>query len=560
MPRLLRLSVIACVALFAVVVSGCVSIKQQIGQQTRLPGFVTLRLDVCVSDRDQDTYDTCNPDVRGGSVGTAEPDNGVDGDEDGSGRGQLLVGYRVPDGTIAPNNFSSVEGRVALAKSPSYTAALTGNFPPPPGFHWEGYLSGGEIPFNPKLPGDRVTQLLPEFALPPGTAGGPFTSPFRWRAIVGFRATGEGNANPSAPVSCNFTDTICFDSPSSGVANHLSTVVSDVGVLTGSSVTVAQGATATVSFPIQNQDANNRGARTVTLAASTTVPNAAATPATASLTVPRNAAPTTTVSVPVPPTTPPGTYTVALTASANSAGGGTPLVRSNTATITVLDKTAPSIRISTPAEGATFTAGQPVIADFGCTDETTGSGIASCQGPVPSGAAIDTAAVGPKTFTVDATDNDGNTTTVSRTYTVVAPAPRPLPSPAPARGPDQRHDRLRLPRGRQVHDLHAPPGQGRPERRDHRGHLQGQGLPEAEGQSHPPHQAQRPPRLHAQALAQEAAPSRHSPHGDRDQARVLRHGQEVHGPSQQPPEDHRDLPEAGFEDRPRRLHELAHWL
>lgn len=434
MPRLLRLSVIACVALFAVVVSGCVSIKQQVGQQTRLPGFVTLRLDVCVSDRDQDTYDTCNPDVRGGSVGTAEPDNGVDGDEDGSGRGQLLVGYRVPDGTIAPNNFSSVEGRVALAKSPSYTAALTGNFPPPPGFHWEGYLSGGEIPFNPKLPGDRVTQLLPEFALPPGTAGGPFTSPFRWRAIVGFRATGEGNANPSAPVSCNFTDTICFDSPSSGVANHLSTVVSDVGVLTGSSVTVAQGATATVSFPIQNQDANNRGARTVTLATSTTVPNAAATPATASLTVPRNAAPTTTVSVPVPPTTPPGTYTVALTASANSAGGGTPLVRSNTATITVLDKTAPSIRISTPAEGATFTAGQPVIADFGCTDETTGSGIASCQGPVPSGAAIDTAAVGPKTFTVDATDNDGNTTTVSRTYTVVAPAPRPLPSPPPPAG------------------------------------------------------------------------------------------------------------------------------
>ena len=75
MPRLLRLSVIACFAGFAVVLSGCVSIKSQSAVQ-RLPGFVTLRVDVCVCDRDQDTYDTCNPDVRGGSVDTAEPDNG----------------------------------------------------------------------------------------------------------------------------------------------------------------------------------------------------------------------------------------------------------------------------------------------------------------------------------------------------------------------------------------------------------------------------------------------------------------------------------------------------
>ena len=90
-----RIATLLALALLAVVASGCVSIKSQSAFQ-RLPGFVTLRLDVCVSDRDGSTYADCDP-----GRNTAEGDNGLDGDDE-SGRGQLLVGFRVPGAPARP--------------------------------------------------------------------------------------------------------------------------------------------------------------------------------------------------------------------------------------------------------------------------------------------------------------------------------------------------------------------------------------------------------------------------------------------------------------------------
>ena len=157
MPRIATLAVLA---LLAVVVSGCVSIKSQSASQ-RLPGFVTLRLDLCVSDRDGSTYADCDP-----GRNTAEGDNGLDGDE-GSGRGQLLVGFRVPVGTGSPSSFVSSDGSATFTRSASYAAALQARFAAPAGFRWEGY-SSTELPFDPTLPDDRTTRLEPEFVLPPG--------------------------------------------------------------------------------------------------------------------------------------------------------------------------------------------------------------------------------------------------------------------------------------------------------------------------------------------------------------------------------------------------------
>jgi hypothetical protein len=54
---------------------------------------------------------------------------------------------------------------------------------------------------------------------------------------------------------------------------------------------------------------------------------------------------------------------------------------------------------------------------------TNGSGLASCAGPVPSGAGIDTSTPDQKTFTVTARDLAGNAATLTRTYKVVAPTP-----------------------------------------------------------------------------------------------------------------------------------------
>ena len=87
--------------------------------------------------------------------------------------------------------------------------------------------------------------------------------------------------------------------------------------------------------------------------------------------------------------------------------------------VALIDTTDPQIAITTPPQGATYTLGQSVAASYSCTDAD--SGVASCAGPVADGANIDTSSTGTKTFTVNATDNAGNTNTVSHTYTVNAP-------------------------------------------------------------------------------------------------------------------------------------------
>jgi hypothetical protein len=83
------------------------------------------------------------------------------------------------------------------------------------------------------------------------------------------------------------------------------------------------------------------------------------------------------------------------------------------------DTTAPTITITTPADGATYLLGQAVAADYTCQDEAGGSGLAACVGPVPDGSPIDTGSVGAKTFTVQATDNTGNPASLTHHYTVV---------------------------------------------------------------------------------------------------------------------------------------------
>jgi hypothetical protein len=122
------------------------------------------------------------------------------------------------------------------------------------------------------------------------------------------------------------------------------------------------------------------------------------------------------------------------------------------------DTTPPTIAITAPPEGATYAPGQPVAAEYGCTDAgvdfmttlanqlgfptlnaflafaaANGSNVAppTCAGPVASGAPIDTSP-GPHTFTVTATDvaftvvggtlvAQPNTATATTHYTVAYP-------------------------------------------------------------------------------------------------------------------------------------------
>jgi hypothetical protein len=82
-----------------------------------------------------------------------------------------------------------------------------------------------------------------------------------------------------------------------------------------------------------------------------------------------------------------------------------------------IDKRDPDIIINTPLNGAEYRLNATVTASYACSDG--GSNVASCSGFVNSGAGIDTASVGSKVFTVEATDKVGNPASESRTYGVV---------------------------------------------------------------------------------------------------------------------------------------------
>jgi N-acetylneuraminic acid mutarotase len=76
----------------------------------------------------------------------------------------------------------------------------------------------------------------------------------------------------------------------------------------------------------------------------------------------------------------------------------------------------PTIMITMPASGATYLLNQSVAASYACAPGS--ASIATCAGPVASGAPIDTGSVGTKSFTVQASDSSGNTSSQSVTYTV----------------------------------------------------------------------------------------------------------------------------------------------
>lgn len=88
------------------------------------------------------------------------------------------------------------------------------------------------------------------------------------------------------------------------------------------------------------------------------------------------------------------------------------------------DSTAPTVTITTPADGSTFTQGTVVNAVYGCVDDLSST---TCVGDVPSGDPIDTSTVGSHAFSVTATDAANNTTTATVNYTVTAPV-APCPS------------------------------------------------------------------------------------------------------------------------------------
>jgi hypothetical protein len=414
----------AFVAIAAIVLSGCISIKSQSADQ-RSPGFVSLHVGICVNDYAGSVYQECKPGV---IAETDTPATHIDGIGLNGSLGQFLFGFLVPNGSDAPAAFQTDSRDAAFSPNQEYTNYLTTSFPPPAGFHWVGFISTAKR-FDPKnQPSDRQTSISPEFTLPLVAGGVPFTSKYKWRVVAGFRSIADPS-NAGDPLGCPAltpgNGNFCVISPNVDTVlpipatPALNKSVSDFGVVNNDAPAVGQGETAVATFPVRYSDLGALGKRDLQIAVTTTVPGSTAQAATSKISVTNGDTPVS-VNVPVPATTAPGRYTATMTATDGKTVPAT--VRTGTATITVVDRTAPAIRIGTPGDNAVFTQGQRVVADYECTDNPNGSGLSACSGLVPSGAPIDTATVGAKTFTVNARDIAGNTSSVSRNYTVVLPS------------------------------------------------------------------------------------------------------------------------------------------
>jgi len=87
-----------------------------------------------------------------------------------------------------------------------------------------------------------------------------------------------------------------------------------------------------------------------------------------------------------------------------------------TTTAVAIDRTAPTITLTTPSNGASYLLDAQVLAGYSCDDGA--SGLATCAGPVANGDAVDTSSTGSFTFMVNASDRAGNTASATNRYSV----------------------------------------------------------------------------------------------------------------------------------------------
>ena len=90
-----------------------------------------------------------------------------------------------------------------------------------------------------------------------------------------------------------------------------------------------------------------------------------------------------------------------------------------TYTVVRRDRTAPSITLESPPNGAEYVLGRAAWVNYWCVDEPFGSGLELCEGDAPAGAPLDTGSVGARSFTVRARDRAGNASAVTHAYRVV---------------------------------------------------------------------------------------------------------------------------------------------
>ncbi len=270
------------------VLSGCggLSINTQTSSQLNSIGDVQLATTYCTTANDGDTACAAVAKTKGQAT-------------------VAKLGYVIPQAANAPASFGSVSGRALnFSQDSSYTPSQAG-VTVPSGSKWVGY-SSGTYTYDGAA---ETVKVRPQFSLSRGFDGSPYSGGFNYSVTVQQYAS---NA---------------LTKPSTKTGNQ---ATRDLGVK-DTDASVSAGKTASVTFDLKYAGAS--GAGPFTVAASTDVPGATATPSVTTLSPAADSDNNVSAGVPVSATTAPGSYQVTVTASL--ANGQT---RTGTANLTVTPK------------------------------------------------------------------------------------------------------------------------------------------------------------------------------------------------------------------------------
>jgi hypothetical protein len=239
---------------------------------------------------------------------------------DGSNPLQLLVGYRVPEGTTAPAAVPSSAGiTTTFHQSPTFVSELQRLVPAPSGQQWIAYISDEFTPPT-TTSGPSTTTLAPDFNPPASLAGGNFT----YRTLVGMRDDSVVT-DPTRAVLCGVSDLsatgsngdTCLTDPGTMAdltGGDVTVALNDLTLSPGAAPSVLPGDTATVPFVATLAGPALPGGSSFSLAAISGLPGATAAPGAASL-APSPGANAASATVKVPVTAAPGDYPLTLTAT-----------------------------------------------------------------------------------------------------------------------------------------------------------------------------------------------------------------------------------------------------
>jgi hypothetical protein len=349
-------ALILLLTLLAFTLSGCVAIIEESGRQLDEVGDVELTTVLCASELGQGTC------PRGNS-----------GELSSDGMYQLLLGHRIPLGVAPPESMTDADGLIAFARNPSFTAELDRLAPiaPAAGQRWVGYVSA---PFQYAVGQSQSTAtVVARMALLRVGDGSPFSGPFRYRSLIGYR---HSDPDPARAVACGDSlaggnpadQTHCMDFPTDEeLKTDLSVPTRDLGILAGPAGTAPRGGTGTIPFTLAYAGAT--AAPSFSLGAGTSIPGGTAAPGSPTI-APAEAGTTVVgVNVSVPATTPPGPYEVTLSATL-----GNGQTRSATGLVTVTgagttDRNPPEVAMrmrTTPKLRRARKAG--VVADISCSE------------------------------------------------------------------------------------------------------------------------------------------------------------------------------------------------